>query len=120
MQNARSLLVVGRTGQLARALVAVANERNLPLIAVARPELDLSDAESIDRIVNAHLSPGDRKCCRVHTCRQGRIGSQIWLSRSIATVLRILREWRSGCTFPLSTCQRIMCSMVTRRRRTRG
>ena len=49
----RSLLVVGRTGQLARALVAVASERNLPLVAAGRPELDLSDAGSIDRIVNA-------------------------------------------------------------------
>ena len=54
MQNTRSVLVVGRTGQLARALVAVANERNLPLVAAARPELDLSDAGSIDRIVSAH------------------------------------------------------------------
>ena len=54
MQNVRSLLVVGRTGQLARALVAVANERNLPLVAAARPELDLSDVGSIDRIADAY------------------------------------------------------------------
>ena len=53
MQNAGSLLVVGRTGQLARALAAVANERKLPLIAIARPELDLGDAESIERILGA-------------------------------------------------------------------
>jgi len=53
MQNAQSLLGVGRTGQLARALAAVADERNLPLVAAARPELDLSNAESIDQIVSA-------------------------------------------------------------------
>jgi dTDP-4-dehydrorhamnose reductase len=53
MQNARSLLVVGRTGQLARCLIAAANERNLPLVAAARPALDLSDPESIDRILSA-------------------------------------------------------------------
>ena len=33
----------------------MANERKVPLIAIARPELDLSDAGSIDRIVNAYL-----------------------------------------------------------------
>lgn len=54
MQNVRSLLVVGRTGQLARAMVAVANERNLPLVTASRPELDLSDVGSIDRIVDAY------------------------------------------------------------------
>jgi dTDP-4-dehydrorhamnose reductase len=53
MQNARSLLVIGRTGQLARALAAVAIGRNLPLVATGRPELNLCDAESIDRIVSA-------------------------------------------------------------------
>ena len=53
MQNAHSVLVVGRTGQLARALAALADERKLPLVAAARPELDLSDPESIDRIVGA-------------------------------------------------------------------
>jgi dTDP-4-dehydrorhamnose reductase len=36
-------------------MVALANERKLPLIAVARPQLDLTDAGSIDRVINAHL-----------------------------------------------------------------
>ena len=54
MQNTHSILVAGRTGQLARALVALANERKLPLVAVGRPELELSNAGSIDRIVTAH------------------------------------------------------------------
>ena len=55
MQNARSLFVAGRTGQLARAMVALANERKLPLIAVARPQLDLNVTRSIDRVINAHF-----------------------------------------------------------------
>ena len=54
MQNVRSLLVVGRTGQLARSLVAVANERNLSLVAAARPELDIGDVASIDRIADTY------------------------------------------------------------------
>lgn len=53
-QNTNSILVAGRTGQLARTLVALANECKLPLLAVGRPELDLSNAASIDQIVNAH------------------------------------------------------------------
>jgi dTDP-4-dehydrorhamnose reductase len=36
-------------------LAAVANERTIPLIAVARPELDLGDAGSIDRSLNSYL-----------------------------------------------------------------
>ena len=47
MQNARSLFVAGRTGQLARAMVVLADERKLPLIAVGRPQLELSDTRSI-------------------------------------------------------------------------
>ena len=52
MQNTGPILVTGRAGQLARALAALAGERSLPLIAVARSELDISDAASIDRTVN--------------------------------------------------------------------
>jgi len=52
MQNTPSIFVAGRTGQLARALTAVANERSMPLIAIARPDLDLSDPGSIDRSLN--------------------------------------------------------------------
>jgi dTDP-4-dehydrorhamnose reductase len=55
MQNVRSILVVGRTGQLARSLLAVARQRKVSLVAVARPELDLSDAGSIERAVNADV-----------------------------------------------------------------
>lgn len=55
MQNARPILVAGRTGQLARSLVAVASQRKLPLIAAGRPELDLSDVGAIEQTVNAHL-----------------------------------------------------------------
>jgi dTDP-4-dehydrorhamnose reductase len=55
MQNIRPFLVAGRTGQLARAMVALADERKVPLIALERPELDLSDTESIDQVVGAHF-----------------------------------------------------------------
>src|SRR5215831_20939450 len=54
MQNIHSILVVGRMGQLAQALAALAHGRDLPLIAVARPELDLSNPKSIDRISSVH------------------------------------------------------------------
>jgi len=54
MQNTGSIFVAGKTGQLARALAVVANERKWPLIAVARPELDLSDVKSIDHVVEAY------------------------------------------------------------------
>ena len=54
MKSARSILVVGRTGQLARALAASANKLRLPLITVGRPEFDLSNAGVIDRIVASY------------------------------------------------------------------
>jgi dTDP-4-dehydrorhamnose reductase len=55
MPNIPSILVAGKSGQLARALAAVANERKISLIAIARPELDLSDAGSIDRSLDSYL-----------------------------------------------------------------
>jgi len=54
MRNTRSILVAGRTGQLARSMVTLAKERKLPLTAVGRPELDLSNGASIDQIENVH------------------------------------------------------------------
>jgi dTDP-4-dehydrorhamnose reductase len=51
----RPILVAGKTGQLARCLVDVGRERALPIVAVKRPELDLEDSGSIDRVVNAML-----------------------------------------------------------------
>jgi dTDP-4-dehydrorhamnose reductase len=53
MQERRPILVAGKTGQLARCLVAQAALRGVRLVAVARPELDLADAESIARVVAA-------------------------------------------------------------------
>jgi dTDP-4-dehydrorhamnose reductase len=55
MSNKPSILVAGKSGQLARALAAEANERKISLMAIARPELDLSDAGSIDRSLNSYL-----------------------------------------------------------------
>jgi len=51
MQNMSPILVVGRNGQLARAMMALANESRLPIVAYGRPELDLRDAGAIRRIV---------------------------------------------------------------------
>jgi dTDP-4-dehydrorhamnose reductase len=51
----RPILVAGKTGQLARCLVDVAEQRGLPIIAVGRPEFDLEDSGSIDRAVDAAL-----------------------------------------------------------------
>src|SRR5262249_1503651 len=55
--NNELILVAGKGGQLARAMSKVAGERGLPLIAVGRPELDLTDASSIASVVMA-LQPG--------------------------------------------------------------
>jgi dTDP-4-dehydrorhamnose reductase len=51
----RPILVAGKTGQLARCLVDVAEQRALPIIAVGRPEFDLEDSGSINRTVDAAL-----------------------------------------------------------------
>ena len=51
----RPILVAGKTGQLARCLVDVAEQRALPIIAVGRPECDLEDSGSINRAVHAVL-----------------------------------------------------------------
>ena len=51
----RPILVAGKTGQLARCLVKVAEQRALPIVAVGRPEFDLEDSGSINRAVDAAL-----------------------------------------------------------------
>src|SRR6478609_7505577 len=53
MQTPSSLVVVGSTGQLARAMVVLANERHLPVATIARPQLDLTDTASIERVISA-------------------------------------------------------------------
>lgn len=55
MQKTRSILVAGRTGQLARALLALSNERKLPLLALGRPEFDISDPRAVDRAITDQL-----------------------------------------------------------------
>ena len=55
--HGRPILVVGRSGQLARSLADVAASRELPLIALGRPEFDLEQSDMIDRIVSA-INPG--------------------------------------------------------------
>ena len=47
----RPILVAGKSGQLARCLAQAAQARGVALVAVGRPELDLEDATSIERVV---------------------------------------------------------------------
>lgn len=47
------ILVAGKTGQLAQAMTKLAGERAIPLIAVGRPELDIEDVKSVERIIAA-------------------------------------------------------------------
>jgi dTDP-4-dehydrorhamnose reductase len=51
---AQPILVAGKTGQLARCLAAEARRRDSALVALGRPELDLTGAESIAHVVAAH------------------------------------------------------------------
>lgn len=49
----KPILVVGRSGQLARCIYDLAVLRNTPIVAIGRPELDLEYVEGIDRVVTA-------------------------------------------------------------------
>lgn len=51
MENSGPILVAGKSGQLARCLVELAADRKIPIIAAGRPELDIEDAETIERAV---------------------------------------------------------------------
>ena len=63
------------------------------LVAVGRPEFDLENAGSIDRVVNAVL-PWHRQCRSIHGCRHGRIGAgtRIWVNRDGAGRLAEQRD----------------------------
>jgi dTDP-4-dehydrorhamnose reductase len=50
------ILVVGKSGQLARSLMDLAAPYNTPMISIGRPELDLADPASIEHAV-ATLEP---------------------------------------------------------------
>ena len=49
----KPILVAGKSGQLARCLRDSAVLRNVPMVAVGRPELDLENGEGIDRVMAA-------------------------------------------------------------------
>ena len=51
MIGPQPILVAGKTGQLARALTTLAGERAIPLVTAGRPDLDLEDVSSIERII---------------------------------------------------------------------
>jgi dTDP-4-dehydrorhamnose reductase len=55
-ETARPILVLGANGTLGRAFARVCAERDLPSRAVARAELDVTDADAVERIV-AELEP---------------------------------------------------------------
>jgi dTDP-4-dehydrorhamnose reductase len=49
----KPILVAGKSGQLARCPLDSAVVRNVPMVAVGRPELDLENGEGIDRVMAA-------------------------------------------------------------------
>ena len=49
----KPILVAGKNGQLARCLRDAAVLRNVPLVAISRPELNLENGEGIDRVMAA-------------------------------------------------------------------
>ena len=49
----KPILVAGKSGQLARCLGDLAALSDVPMVAVGRPELDIEDRESIDRVMAA-------------------------------------------------------------------
>src|SRR5262245_49348364 len=51
----RPVLVAGKNGQLARCLADVGRQRAIPIFSAARPEFDLEDSRSIERVVTAIL-----------------------------------------------------------------
>ena len=110
----RPILVAGTTGQLARSLVDVGEQRAIPIVAVSRPELDLENADSIDRVVRAVL-PGPSSM-RQH------IRPSTWQNRSrnahsqlIATAPDGSQQRRDAFGFRLSMFRPIMSLMAARR-----
>ena len=47
------ILVAGKTGQLARAMTKLAGERAISLVTAGRPEFDIEDVDSVERIIAA-------------------------------------------------------------------
>jgi dTDP-4-dehydrorhamnose reductase len=54
MSGLRPILVAGKTGQLARCLVQEARRRGTALVALGRPELDLTQPDTIAQVIEAH------------------------------------------------------------------
>jgi len=54
MYGERPILVAGKTGQLARCLVAAARRRATALVSVGRPELDLARPAALAQVIEAH------------------------------------------------------------------
>jgi dTDP-4-dehydrorhamnose reductase len=54
MSGQQPILVAGKTGQLARGLVQEARRRGTALVALGRPELDLTEPQGLARAIEAH------------------------------------------------------------------
>lgn len=52
MQSGAPVFVAGKSGQLARCLAAVASCCDVRVVTAGRPEFDIQDGNSIDRIIN--------------------------------------------------------------------
>jgi dTDP-4-dehydrorhamnose reductase len=54
MSRQRPILVAGKTGQLGRCLAKEAHRRGSALVAMGRPELDLTQPQALARVIEAH------------------------------------------------------------------
>ena len=72
----RPILVAGTTGQLARSMVDIGEQRAIPVVAVGRPKLDLENAEFDLPNRENRVATGHRQCGSIHGRRHGRIGTR--------------------------------------------
>jgi len=84
----RPILVAGTTGQLARSLVDVGEQRAIPVVAVSRPELDLENADSIHRAVRT-VSPLAIVNAAAYTAVDMAESGKITDSLSVTAILKV-------------------------------
>ena len=53
MESAAPIFVAGKSGQLGRCLSDIARRRNIRIAVAGRPDFDIEQSESIDRVLNA-------------------------------------------------------------------
>ena len=64
------LLVIGRTGQLARSLLAVARSVDMTVVAVGRPSIDLLERTTVFRAIDDFCAGCRDQRSRLYGCRQ--------------------------------------------------